>query len=212
METKKLAATFAVLVIVLGVVGYAYAHWSVLLTIDGSVTTGSVDAELDWEVYFSDANFKDTDDDGTPDYEVATCTCTLTDPQTLTVDIDNVYPCLSVLIIMSVDNTGTIPIGVYEVPTPTWDTNMEAIYEGVDSSDWGWYSLDGATPWQIDPDDTLYVWGVAHFGEGTPQGTTGTGSVSVEFANWNEVTLGPGDFPATAPADTTDMYVSCSGP
>jgi len=37
METKKLMATFAILIIALGIAGFAYAHWEKTVTIDGEV-------------------------------------------------------------------------------------------------------------------------------------------------------------------------------
>jgi len=37
METKKLMATFAILMIALGIAGFAYAHWSEKVYIEGEV-------------------------------------------------------------------------------------------------------------------------------------------------------------------------------
>jgi len=201
MDTKKMAATFVILMMALGIAGFAYAHWSTILTINGTVSTGNVDAELSWEIWFSDTNNKTYG-------EVATCEVIPGDHM-LNITIDNIYPCLWMLVVIDVHNTGSIPIGVYDEPNVTWDCGMEAITDGIDDGGCGWY---GATPWQIDPCETTYFWIIVHFGENTPQNVTGKGSISVEFANWNEVLLGPDDYPNPMKPDTTGLYLSCYGP
>jgi len=203
---RKLAVTFAILTFALGIVGFAYAHWSDILVINGTVSTGNVDAQLSYEVWFSNDNYKDTNGDEQPDWEVATCDCSLED-DTLNITINNVYPCLTVLIIIDIHNTGSIPIGIYNISDIDWDENMEVIANGIDCCDCGWY---GATPWQIDPCNTTYFWILIHFGEATPQGITGHGSITVELANWNEVTIGPEDFPDPREPSTEGLYRSCS--
>jgi len=136
METKKIMATFTILVMALGGAGFAYAHWSKTLHITGIVTSG------DFCVMFSNACTNDEGDSNDPglknaeytnvsvgeywdkyaisgDYDyydknIAQTTAEISTNQeekdTLTITMSNVYPSYAPEIVFLVENDGSIPI------------------------------------------------------------------------------------------------------
>lgn len=136
METKKIMATFAILMMALGVAGFAYADWSRTLYITGIVSTG------EFIVMFSDAWTNDpagsndpglknaeyvnvtvgeywdeyavTGDYGYYDKNIAEATAEIStveeENDTLTITMSNVYPSYAPEIVFLVDNHGSIPI------------------------------------------------------------------------------------------------------
>jgi len=104
MKTK-MTAIFAVLLVALAVVGFAYAHWSEMLFIEGTVNTGSLDAVM------SVGTCWDTET-ALKDYSRIECSLKVNDPKTLIVTIYNAYPCIDYYCKFDVTNTGTIPLHV----------------------------------------------------------------------------------------------------
>lgn len=136
METKKIMATFAILMMALGGAGFAYAHWSKTLYMTGIVTTGEIN------MMFSNAWTNDpagSDDPGLKDAEYTTVTvgeysdeyaatgdygcydkniaettaeisANQEDKDTLTITMSNVYPSYAPEIAFSVENGGNIPV------------------------------------------------------------------------------------------------------
>ena len=131
---KKIGLISLALVMALGMLGAVYAMWSEELTIEGTVTTGTVDVEF--SQYSNDAgphgtagaggfftgNF-DPEVPGTwdpatqtwcgdrADKNVGSTDCALT-PDTLTITVDNAYPCYFGSILYDIHNVGTIPVKV----------------------------------------------------------------------------------------------------
>ena len=101
MNTKKIAAIFAILMITLGVAGFAYAHWEKIVYVDGTVTTGTLHVIPSFEVWYEEAEGKEVADIGANVY-----------PEDNYIEIwfDNVYPCLLVEGWIDLENTGTIPV------------------------------------------------------------------------------------------------------
>ena len=85
--------------------GFAYAHWSETLYINGSVATGELDMEIlsasaddsmeEKDVASTEVELLDTDEDG--------------DMDKIHVTITNAYPCYEVYVHFTVHNNGTIP-------------------------------------------------------------------------------------------------------
>jgi len=194
MDTKKIAATFAILMIALSIAGFAYAHWEKIVTIDGTVTTGtlhvipSLHAELTQDKPVA-----------TLDYDVY--------PEENDMDIwlDNVYPCLWVNGWIDFENTGTIPVHLVDVECSGNET-LELVYVGYNETT-GYYEYavcdgelsianlyvkpyfpDGTAtdPYQIDPEGTAYLYFMLHFKEDLPKGVSYWFHLEFEFWNWNE--------------------------
>jgi len=192
METKKLAATFAILMLALGIAGFAYAHWEKIITIDGTVTTGTFHLTPSFNA------------EPIQDKDVATVSSSI-DGNTVTVTFENVYPCLTINGMFDLTNDGTIPASPYRInytdstgtysacpvpddPEPFFDEHFP---------DWMTFTITG---WegdfdQIDPGQTAVCYFTIHFEEETPQGLTGDKAywftITFEYWNWNEVELGP---------------------
>lgn len=179
MDTKKLAATFAILMIALGVAGFAYAHWSEYLWLKGEVTTGKLCMEwsLEYEVwpgnvkekYGPVANvshqFVDRDGDG----------CN----EGLIVWVKNAYPSLWINGTLEVHNCGTIPAKLWKYnitiegkPEKWWEKGIELQTEFEE-------------PNQIDPCDSLYLDFYIHFTQEAPENAWLEIYIDLTFVNWN---------------------------
>jgi len=187
---KKIIGIFAILMITLMLAGFAYAHWSKLVTVDGTVTTGTFELEPTCDIYIIEPTDKDVAEVG---QEIV--------DNTVTYWIKNAFPSLKVYIKFDLHNTGFVPAGLYKInftdsdgheweyTAPNIPADMGPIIEGslpawieVVSITWG-----GVPFGQIDPGDTAYVEFVIHFTEDTPQDYTYTFSFTLEYWNWNEV-------------------------
>jgi len=186
MKTK-MASVFAILMIALMAVGFAYAHWSKIVTIDGTVTTGTFHLTPSFHVELPEWNTKD------PYGPIATATSKI-EGNTLFVTLTNVYPCLTVTGYIDLINDGTIPAGLHNVivTLPTgWHYGCVdgeyLIYDAV--NDWvatATYTVRGNLM-QIDPGVTEYIDFTLHFEELLKMTQTYTFSIVFEFWNWNEV-------------------------
>jgi hypothetical protein len=136
METKKIMATFVILMMALGGAGFAYAHWSKTLYITGVVTTGEIN------VMFSDACTNDPAGSNDPglknaeyitvtvdeysdeyaasgdycyyDKNIADTTAQISaveeENDTLTITMNGAYPSYAPEIVFFVGNDGDIPV------------------------------------------------------------------------------------------------------
>jgi len=179
MKTK-MAAVFAALMIALMVAGFAYAHWEKIITIDGTVTTGTLHLYPTFSATTSD----------TKGY------CTVTSSisgNTLTVTINKAYPCITVSGKFDLHNDGTIPAGLHDVKvTPpsgvTWDLSTPGVikvYDGTALVATGTYTINGDFK-QIDPGAEPYIEFTLHFEEDLPKDTTYTFTIELIYYNWNE--------------------------
>lgn len=202
MNSKKIAALFASLILTLSLTGYAYAHWEDILIIEGTVDTAYQDVGISVEIYFDDQNYKAYNN-----FE-GIATAELVDwfendhgtVNKLIVDLYDVYPCLDILIVMDAHNMGEVPVKLVGWEDEWSDNNIdrELIAQG-------WYSdcPETAGPGQLDPGQTLYYWWWYHIGNDAIESSFSTYSCEATFYNWNEpnvpvVPLGsmayPGDF------------------
>lgn len=121
---------FMLLVVALGMIAVGYGLWSKVLTIQGEVHTGSVDAIFSIEE-IDQGEISFLSDNGVDEHKeiegklIANCAVTLEDglpnpgPQTLKVVIKQGYPSFWCIVNFNVENTGTIPIKV-EQPNITF--------------------------------------------------------------------------------------------
>jgi len=184
MDTKKIAATFAILMIALGVAGMAYANWYEYLWLEGEVTTGELCMEwsFDYEVWegnvkpdygpVADVGYEFVDEDGDGCNEGLIVWCY------------NAYPSLWIEGVIDVHNCGTIPAKVYDYncyfegePEGWWETGIEYEYE---------FGGTGTCE-QIDPCQTLELYFWIHFTQDAPENAWLYFYVDLTFANWNAV-------------------------
>jgi hypothetical protein len=182
MDTKKIAATFALLVIALGIAGFAYAHWTDTVYIEGTVTTGCVGLEwsFDYELY--------------QNKPVATLLYEI-DGNNLYITLDNVYPCLQVEMWIDVHNTGDIPMKLHGMASGTGGDDITSWIEVLKEE---FYGIDGngdgvlGSLEQLDSGDYVVYHVLIHFmqnnaaGELMPQDAHMTFWYTFEWWNWNE--------------------------
>ncbi|MEM0358125.1 MAG: hypothetical protein QXL77_07140 [Candidatus Bathyarchaeia archaeon] len=178
MDTKKLMATFAILIIALGIAGFAYAHWTATVYIEGEITTGYLDLEWSFE-----GELIQTKPVAELDYEI--------EDGCLWVNLTNVYPCLTVNMTIDVTNTGTIPVKLYD-----WDWGLEegsdnllpwikvlkCEFIGVDGNGDG---VPGSIE-QLDPGDSVVLWLTIHFEQEDAQGNVMPQNAWMGFWAWFE--------------------------
>ena len=183
MDTKKIAAMFAVLMLALGVAGFAYAHWSEFVYIEGEVTTGCLD--LEWSF---DYNLTQNKPVAYIEYDI--------DDGDLWVGLYNAYPCLYVELWVDVHNTGTIPVKLLSYDCGTGGTDLtpwiEVTFEefyGIDGNKDG---IEGSLE-QLDPCDSVYYHVILHFmqenaaEELLPEDAYMDFWYTFEWVNWNAV-------------------------
>ena len=103
MKTK-MTAIFAILMIALMVAGISYAMWEKTITITGTVNTGIVDVQF--------CNVAVSSDE---DKAVSSWDAVVTDPEHITVTIDNAYPCIWYTIDADINNVGSIPVRIQSI-------------------------------------------------------------------------------------------------
>jgi len=193
---KKAMGMFAALILALGMSGIAYSHWEKIITISGTVNTGTL--HLIPTFHFDPLNQVE----GKP-IAVVNSSINL-ETNTITVTMDNVYPCLWVYGTFDLHNDGTIPAGLHainvtaenlvvnywstpdgyagEVEDNRLDSGKNVIMTGeVTLRGEGESDFD-----QIDPGDNVYADFALHFTENLPQNTTYTFKIELVYYNWNE--------------------------
>ena len=181
--------------------GLAYAHWEKIITITGSVATGS----LDWE--FTDAFILDTTGDDyhcrdnfegpiprswMGDKDVGSSSIEITDPHTITITLTKVYPCYFTMASVYARNTGTIPLIIENViidetvlnSFPTYPIQMDLDDDGLYDIEIWWKDGFGT---QVEPGDDspeMSFW--IHVLQDAPQGTTLNFTIELVAVNWNE--------------------------
>ena len=189
MDTKKIMAIFAILMMTLGIAGFAYAHWEKIVTVDGTIKTGALHVIPSFYVEYTEAGGKKVADIGYDVHEAEN-------------DIDvwfkNVYPCLYVKGHIDLENTGTIPVHLVDAKitsslTAVWNDVVKywEIYDGKALIATGNYTYNfpqgtDTDPYQIDPKGTAYINFWIHFEEGLPKETEYTFHIDLTFWNWNE--------------------------
>lgn len=124
MKTKKLGVIFALLILSLSMAGVASAHWSKIIVISGTVETGTLHVEP--SVYIAACQ----------DKPVAIVTGVADEAaNTITITLENVYPCLWVYGYLDFHNTGSIPAALKTVTITSLSDNMPDHDLYIDYSD-----------------------------------------------------------------------------
>jgi len=192
----------ATLLIALAIVGFSYAHWSAILTINGTVTTGDlcarfttplqhVDDGVDWTC---GTNFTHPDPEPRLDEkDYGNCTFVKIDDQTLEANFTNVYPSYYECLTLHIVNCGSIPwkiwrvnftspageLSLYKSGYFTWDLTGDGKADvEVNYLDW----IDQ----QVDPGQTIEISIWIHFLQDIPQNAQIPITIEFEIINWNE--------------------------
>jgi len=156
------------LVLAVIVLGAALAMWSETLTVNVTVNTGKVDVSISAQCLEApEAEGKD----------VASCTVTPSeDGNSVTVTISNAYPGYKVNVYLTVSNDGTIPVKLYRFSISEYDESALSVTPTMPSNT------------QIDPGETsTYILSIEVL-QGAEQSSTYRFTVTLTFAQWNEVT------------------------
>jgi len=186
---KKAIGMFAALMVALAMTGVAVAHWEKIVTINGTVTTGTLELEPSCDIWIVSPT----------DKPVATVENYI-EGNSVYYGIYNAFPCLTVAGKFDLHGTGSVPAGLKEiniylpygvlaVPGPVTD-NYE-IYDntlppGENLIANFKLTLEGDFN-QIDYCQTDNAYWEIHFKEGLPQDTTYNFSIELVYWNWNEV-------------------------
>ena len=170
MKTAKLGAIFLISIMALAGTSAGYALWWDELYIDGYVETGYIDAEWSIEAWGDD--------------EIAGKDFSYVDPyiigDTLYIDIDNAYPCITYYVDFNVENTGSIPIHLY------FDWTPPAGFPGT-------VTITDLTCLQVHPGFCEYGTIEVHLDNTAPQGGIITFSATLVYHQYNE------DYPPVQP-------------
>jgi len=207
---NKMAAVFIASIFALSGLGVAYAAWTDTITIDGTVTTGTLkweleqpishaDFGLDWNCFF-DLN------GGTwvqMDKDVGSTTVELEPgehPHVMTLTFDNAYPYYANHISFAVHSYGSIPLRIWKVNFIVDGTTIETIYA---PDQYVYLDLDD------DGEDDFEIWWGNSFGEQlhfcdsrdisfkilvlqpAPQNSQLTFDIELVGIQWNEYVAGP---------------------
>lgn len=187
---KKAIGMFAALILALGMTGVAFAHWEKIVTISGTVTTGTFHLTPSFHV-----------EELEQDKLVATLEYGIDiDGNSAWINIGNVYPCLWVEGYIDILNDGTIPAGLANF---TYSTTPELTFVGTEliaeyDEAYDIHQTGIAGPIanlyirfvgdidQIDSGDTVYIYWAIHFKEDLPQTELYEFDLAFTFWNWNE--------------------------
>jgi hypothetical protein len=158
---------FMVLVMALAALGVGYGHWTKTLDINGSVTTGEVNADFD------SASTSDTGIDPGYTKDVGTCTVSGVGTQTLTITVDNAYPSYTCDVDFTITNTGTIPLKV----------NALSLTGGAPEVTVDWTTV--AVGQQIEPGEEAPGDIHIHVEQCAAENTTYTFDAQIELIQWN---------------------------
>lgn len=190
-----------VLAILLATMGVGYGLWSQVLTINGIVHTGEVDAalsvdEVDEGPQWDDNGFDEDEEANGKD--VAECSYQFVDPYTLNVTITNGYPSYNCWLEFDVHNTGTIPV-IAEQPVLTYPPELTVELYGC-YHDGDANLLTPVPAPQLDPvgmgpgDSVAFCWIRAHVDQEAAELATYNYQATVCVHQWNEAasaTCGP---------------------
>lgn len=189
---KKAIGMFAALTIALAMSGVAFAHWSEVLTISGTVSTGTLD------VAWSEVCSFDTDDQFDPwgeplapegkDVSSITCTIDREDPNLLHVTVTNAYPSIHYFNVVDIHNEGTIPVHVYDVvisnPNPD-KVEVEITYWSYDPETPEEPPVQLYPPVQLHPCEEIYALIHVHLTQAAEESTTYDFSATIVADQWN---------------------------
>jgi len=183
-KSKTAVSAIAIITLIaLAIVGFAYAHWSETLWLQGTVNTAEIKVKC---MSASSDDPPGTIDVG-KDKDVGTALVSIIDDTHINVTIVNGYPCYETYVHFTVKNVGTIPIHFRGFgPQPPFAYNLtsghwEATLFDGDITVHGWNGIDE----QLHPgwtrDYTIWI----HIEQSAEQGATYTFTVEVIFSQWN---------------------------
>jgi len=212
MKNKKFMTIPICLIIVLVLIGFAYAHWEKIVTINGNVKSGKVC----WEFETGSISQRDPFDPPTRDStcdpgftnvhyldkNVGYTNVTVLDKdgdgygETLEIKMVNVYPCYYEHIAFWVHNCGTIPIKIWKVVIGGEEFYSLPVQKQLDLNNDGqadieikWGDNFGA---QIEPCETSTDISLSvHVLQPAPPGSTLNFTIKFYAINWNEYAEGP---------------------
>ncbi len=125
------------------------------------------------------------------DKDVGSSSITITDPHTVTITLNNVYPCYFTMASVYAQNTGTIPLiidkviidGNVENSFPTYPIQMDLDGDGTDDIEIWWKDGFGI---QLEPGDDspeMSFW--IHILQGAPEGATLYFTIEIVGIQWN---------------------------
>lgn len=184
---KKAIGMFVALILALGMTGVAFAHWSQIIYIEGSVKTGTV--SVGW------VGFENWDNEWFGK-DVGSVAVSLKDVkgthnenniyETLVIELNNVYPSYKAYINVEIANGGTIPVNLVDFDIENVvDSENLLDYLSIDIIDCGWPDFP-----QIDPCDTVWATIYIHVEQEVdnsvcPQNATATFEGHLVFNQWN---------------------------
>lgn len=169
---KKCVLLCFLILLALGSTAAGYAMWDKTLYIDGTVNTGEVNMEILSVASGDPSGFVDPGKD-----KDVGCTTATVDPgkQSVTVTVENGYPCYEVYVHFTAHNNGTIPVKLQDIIV----NNASACITVQ-----GWDSMGE----QVDPcenrDNTIYI----HVEQCAEELATYTFTVEFYYVQWNEYT------------------------
>ncbi|HUV52664.1 MAG TPA: hypothetical protein VMW64_06280 [Dehalococcoidia bacterium] len=183
----KFGLIFLALALCLSITGAAFAHWEKVVTIDGTVTTGTLDLIPSGDIWADQEK------------SVAIVNCIVDEAaNTVSYTVGNAYPCLWVHGMFDLHNVGTVPAGLHDVIitppaglTLVWISgppDCYGVWEGNELI--ATLCVTFVDPWenwgQIDAGDEVVANWALHFEEGLAQGAEYTFTVGYVYYNWNE--------------------------
>ena len=207
MQNKKLMAVPMLLVLALVITGFAYAHWSETLYIDGTVDTGELDwGFVAWSCIDGGVDYHCRDGFAGPPplfwldpkgKNVGSCTLNPVDTDgdgdvdKLELTLTNVYPSYFCSISVYAKNTGTIPLIIDTVTidghvlrkTPTPTVGLDLTADGLDDVEiwWGNGFCAQLHPGDRSPEMSFWI----HILQDAPEGATITFSIEIMAIQWN---------------------------
>jgi len=173
----KSGIVFLALALCLSITGAGFAHWEKVVTIDGTVTTGTLNLEIisaaDDDVGIDPGYTKDVAD--------TTIVINPADPQKANITITNGYPSYEVYWHVTVRNVGTVPAALKVINTTAPEcinvTAWDGLGEQIDPFSWG----GTVDKYQKDYSGRIHVEQCAE------QNATYNFTIEFVFWNWNEV-------------------------
>jgi hypothetical protein len=158
------------LLVGMAILGLGYAKWSETLTIDGTVNTGIVDAELSaGESWDTEPTEKDVSS--------ISCYVDPENPKRLIVTLKNAYPSIDYYQEFDIHNTGTIPVKVENITIDRGNLPSGATVEIPDL----------AVGEQLEPSVPEWFTLHVHLDNDAVEDTTYAFSIDIDVTQWNEV-------------------------
>jgi hypothetical protein len=170
----KILALPVLVIFSLLVSGLAYAHWEKIVTISGTVSTGTLDL-VAISVSHNDMGLDPSGPNSWYDKDVAKTKMKI-DPENnerVIITIENAYPCYDVWWHVTIQNIGTIPARLKEIRVDAPKCITVRAWDHIGE--------------QLDPGDYSDYSGHVHVEECAEQGATYTITIEFVFWNWNEV-------------------------